>query len=207
MSAQKYLEFLQKEIHSTIMATVSADGSPATCVIDMMLVDENGLYFLTAKGKSLYQRLVAQPKISITGLVGEDTMSSKSVTITCEAREIFDERLEEIFIKNPYMCDIYPQEDSREALTVFHIFKGKGEFFDLTTRPITRETFSFGGVDRSVSGYFVNEKCVGCNKCVSICPQNCIDTSTVPVVINQSNCLHCGACLNVCPTNAIEFKK
>ena len=38
-------------IHSTVVATVDAEGHPVTRVIDMMLHDDNSLYFLTAKGK------------------------------------------------------------------------------------------------------------------------------------------------------------
>ena len=53
MTAHDYLNFIVDEIHSTVVATVDGDGLPVTCVIDMMYADENGLYFLTAKGKNL----------------------------------------------------------------------------------------------------------------------------------------------------------
>ena len=39
------------------MATTDDDGKPVTCAIDIMDFDADGLYFLTAKGKSLYSRL------------------------------------------------------------------------------------------------------------------------------------------------------
>ena len=52
MTANDYLRFIVDEIHSTVVATVDGDGLPVTCVIDMMYADENGLYFLTAKGKN-----------------------------------------------------------------------------------------------------------------------------------------------------------
>ena len=57
-----YLKFLQQEIHTTVAATVDDDGLPVTCAIDIMDADENGLYFLTAKGKGFYHRLKTQPK-------------------------------------------------------------------------------------------------------------------------------------------------
>ena len=57
MTVNDYLRFIVDEIHSTVVATVDGDGLPVTCVIDMMYADENGLYFLTAKGKNFYQRL------------------------------------------------------------------------------------------------------------------------------------------------------
>ena len=43
--------------HDHLHFIVDCDGLPVTCVIDMMYADENGLYFLTAKGKNFYQRL------------------------------------------------------------------------------------------------------------------------------------------------------
>lgn len=52
MTADEILRLLQGRIHSTVVATLDDQGLPVTCVIDMMLADEGGLYFLTARGKS-----------------------------------------------------------------------------------------------------------------------------------------------------------
>lgn len=52
--AMDYIETLVEEIHSTIVATIGADGHPQTRIIDMMYYDEKGIYFLTAKGKAFY---------------------------------------------------------------------------------------------------------------------------------------------------------
>lgn len=54
MTELEILRFLQEEIHTTVVATVDHDGLPVTCTIDMMDYNENGLYFLTAKGKNFY---------------------------------------------------------------------------------------------------------------------------------------------------------
>jgi len=132
MSAEKYLRMVQQDIHSVVFATTDENHFPVTCVIDIMLSDKNGLYFLTAKGKAFYRRLKNQPFISFTGMKGTDTLSSKSITLRGEVREIGQERLSEIFEKNPYMETIYPNKESRTALTVFQIYKGSGEFFDLS---------------------------------------------------------------------------
>ena len=56
MTAQSILRMLQEEIHSVVFATLDEHGLPQTCVIDLMLWDEGGLYFLTARGKSFYDR-------------------------------------------------------------------------------------------------------------------------------------------------------
>ena len=76
MTEMEILDVLQKEIHSTVFATVDTDGLPQTCVIDVMLADENGLYFLTARGKSFYDRLLERPFVAISGMKGGDTLST-----------------------------------------------------------------------------------------------------------------------------------
>ena len=142
---KNYLEYLQKEMHSTVFATIDETGKPSTCVIDIMLCANNSLYFLTANTKNFYKRLKNNENIALTGLVGEDTMSSKSINIVGKAREISNELLMTIFDNNTYMYDIYPSEQSREVLRVFQIYEGSGEFYDLSQKPIFRESFSFKG--------------------------------------------------------------
>ena len=76
-----YLKYLVQEIHSTIVATVDENGLPVTCAIDIMDYDENGLYFLTAKGKGFYNRLVNKGYLALTGMKGEDTMSCVALSV------------------------------------------------------------------------------------------------------------------------------
>lgn len=54
MQNQDYLKLLVEQLHSTTVATLGADGHPQTRVIDMMLWDAQGVYFLTARGKAFY---------------------------------------------------------------------------------------------------------------------------------------------------------
>lgn len=70
MTTLDILKILQQDIHSTVVATVDDNGLPQTCVIDMMLCDENGLYFLTAKGKKFYERLMARAFVAVSGMKG-----------------------------------------------------------------------------------------------------------------------------------------
>ena len=81
MTAKDYLEYIVNQIHSTVVATVDEDGLPVTCVIDMMYADKNGLYFLTAKGKSFYKRLKDKGFIALSGKKGEDTMNCTAVSV------------------------------------------------------------------------------------------------------------------------------
>lgn len=198
-----YLKYLTEEIHSVIMATADGNGLPVTCAIDIMDCDESGLYFLTAKGKNLYNRLKQTGYVALTGMKGNETLSCVAISIGGKAEEIGSEQIDSLFEKNSYMKEIYPTMKSREALTVFRIYDGNGEWFDLSKKPIERDSFTFGnGVDITEE-YYITDKCIGCKKCASVCPQNCIDFSNIPAGIIQKNCLHCGNCINICPEKAV----
>ena len=202
--AKEYFRFLVEQIHTTIVATVDDEGLPVTAAIDMMDCDENGLYFLTAKGQSFYDRLVKRGFLALTAIKGEDTMSSVALSIRGKVRNLGYEKIPELFEKNPYMHEIYPTEESMQALTVFQIYEGTGEWFDLSKKPIERASLTFGGSQKKEEGYFITDACIGCGSCAAVCPQQCIDTSGIPHVIRQENCLHCGSCMTACPVSAVE---
>ena len=204
MTTQDILHTLQADIHSVVFATLDEQGLPQTCVIDLMLSDEGGLYFLTARGKFFYERLTARPFAALTGMKGRDTLSSVAISLRGAVKNIGRERLEEIFERNPYMARIYPTRRSREALEVFQIYRGEGEYFDLSQQPPFRQRFSFGGAAVHETGYRIRgEKCIGCQGCRSVCPSGCI-SGEIPRVIDESRCLHCGNCFRICPVHAVE---
>ena len=165
METRDYLSYIVNEIHTVIVATIDKDGLPVTAAIDMMDSDDNSLYFLTAKGKNF---------LAFTGIKGEDTMSRVAVSIRGKVRELGYENIPKLFEKNKYMYGIYPTIESRQALTVFQIYEGNGEWFDLSKKPIERENFVFGNDIQETNGYFITDSCIGCNKCIEVCPQNCI---------------------------------
>ena len=88
MEAKDYLAYIVNEIHTTIVATVDDEGLPVTAAIDMMDSDENGLYFLTAKGKGFYDRLIKRGFLALTAIKGQDTMSSITVSVRGKVREL-----------------------------------------------------------------------------------------------------------------------
>lgn len=199
-----YLAYIVREIHTVIVATVDNEGLPVTVAIDMMDSDENSLYFLTARGKSFYDRLVRRGFLAFTAVRGEDTMHSVAVSVRGKVREIGPEKIPDLFRKNPYMNEIYPNPESRQALTVFQIYEGTGEWFNLSKKPIERASFSFGGAVERKEGFSVTpDTCIGCGRCISVCPQKCIKKENGKAIINQNNCLHCGRCMEVCPAGAI----
>ena len=203
-NAETYLRYLVDEIHTTVVATVDDDGLPVTAAIDMMDSDGSSLYFLTAKGKSFYDRLKKRQFLALTAMKGEDTMSSVAVSLRGKVRELGYARIPELFKKNPYMKTIYPTEESMQALTVFQIYEGTGEWFDLSKKPIERASFTFGGAKTKEEGYYISNACIGCGSCVEVCPQKCIISENIPYVIEQNHCLHCGNCQTVCPVGAVE---
>ncbi len=199
MESEKYLQMLVEDIHSATIATIGSDGHPQTRTIDMMLWDEKGVYFLTAKGKAFYTQLMEQKYIALSA-----TKDKKSVSLRGKVQNIGAEKLDEIFEKNPYMQKIYP-DDTREALEVFQLYEAIGEYFDISDPShVTRDSIVIGQPEAVINGYFVGSACIGCKLCYSVCPQKCIDISRNPVVIDQNHCLHCGRCMEICPKQAIE---
>ncbi|WP_418290225.1 4Fe-4S binding protein [Massilicoli timonensis] len=161
------------------------------------------MYFLTAKGKGFYHRLKKNEYVALTGIHAGDTLSRAAVSVRGKVQEIGKTPLLRLFEKNPYMNEIYPSEESRQALTVFHLYEGSGEWFDLSKKPIERASFTIGSKQEEKQGYEITQKCNGCRTCQTVCPQDCIDFSIVPAVIRQGNCLHCGNCFHVCPQKAV----
>ena len=198
MEKKDYLKILVEEIHSTTIATIGADGHPQTRVIDMMLWNEKGVYFLTAKGKAFYTQLMEQKYIALSA-----TKDKISISLRGKIRNIGNEKLDEIFEKNTYMQGIYPG-DTSVALEVFQLYEAEGEYFDISEPAcIVRDSFAIGNARKTESGYYVNDGCIGCKLCYSVCPQKCIDISKIPVEIDQNHCLHCGRCVETCPAQAI----
>ena len=59
----------------------------------------------------------------------------------------------------------------------------------------------------SLKAVYDTEKCVGCGKCVFVCPYEAIvwkDASTPEIQVEK--CMGCGACALVCPHQAIELR-
>ena len=199
MTRNDYLKLLVEDIHSTTVATIGADGHPQTRVIDMMLWDENGVYFLTAKGKAFYSQLMEQGFIALSA-----TKDKISISLRGKIKNIGRCKLDEIFEKNTYMQSIYPG-DTRAALEVFCLYEASGEYFDISDPSrVTRDGIVIGRAETAQAGYFAGQDCIGCKLCYSVCPQKCIDITKTPVVIDQSRCLHCGRCAETCPKQTIE---
>ena len=194
-----YLKLLVDEIHSATVATIGTDGHPRTRIIDIMYYDREGIYFLTAKGKEFYAELMSQHYVSISA-----TKNKMAVSLHGKVKNIGKKNLDIIFERNLYMKEIYPG-DTKEALDVFQLYDAQGEYFDISNPSnIVRDTIIIGDREEIITGYFVTDGCIGCKLCYSVCPQKCIDISSIPVKINQNHCLHCGRCAEICPKQCIR---
>lgn len=213
METKDYLRLLRDRIHSTVMATLDAEGRPITRVIDIMLADDDSLYFLTARGKEFYDQLTAQKYIALTGLMGgeglgakEATLHKTSVSLRGTVENIGGEKLAQCFAQNPYMAAIYPDPESRKVLEVFRIKDAVGEFFEIADGAVTRKSFALGSCaarTQDTAVFMIGDGCIGCGACTAACPQQCIDGSGLPFRIDQEHCIHCGNCEQRCPSGAI----
>ena len=58
---------------------------------------------------------------------------------------------------------------------------------------------------------YTNEKCIGCNKCINVCPAMgaCtsvdVDGNERRISVNGTYCVSCGACMDACVHGAREF--
>ncbi len=197
MNKKEFLEDIMK-IHSVSVATIDSEGKPTSRIVDMMYLEDDCLYFLTARGKNFYKELKKMNYISLSC-----QRYNKSYTLKGYVEKADRKYLDIIFEKNRYMLGIYPR-NTKEILEVFRIYKWSGEYFDITTKPVTRLSYSNNMEEIQKGRFFVNDKCISCKKCITVCPQGCIDYEMGKAYIKNKHCLRCGACKEKCPVNAIE---
>ncbi|MBE6493463.1 MAG: 4Fe-4S dicluster domain-containing protein [Methanosphaera stadtmanae] len=187
-----------REIIDAVLSTVDENGNPQSRVIDIMLVDET-VYFLTARGKNVYNEIEKNPHVSFLSL--KDNIS---IRITGIAEKLDNQKqwIDKMFEENKYMNNVYPAE-TRYILEPFYIKKGEIEYFDLTQKPIFRTSFIIGDGEITSKGFKITEKCIHCGICEKVCPQKSILDLGEIYKIQDNHCLHCGICFENCPVNAI----
>ena len=192
----KHLQFL-RDLKSVTFASAD-NNTPYIRIIDVMLHENNALYFLTARGKPFYEQIQRNPKIAIIGMNNK----YKTVRISGKVEKVDRLYVDKMFTANPMMNDLYPKE-KRDILDGFCIKDGEGEMFDLGVMPINREKFTFGNIKTKHIGYHITEDCTECGICKNECIGACI-TKGSPYKIDSKTCLECGRCLTFCPVNAIK---
>ncbi len=51
------------------------------------------------------------------------------------------------------------------------------------------------------------DRCVGCGKCQTVCPNRCAIVADGKASIELGLCLQCGSCVDVCPVDAIGYHR
>lgn len=195
MEIQECLDLL-REVKDVAFATVDHHGRPQNRIIDIMIAENERIYFCTARGKDFYQQLNSDGHVAITGMNKKYQM----VCLRGKAIQLMEQKkwIDRIFQENPSMNLIYPGEN-RYILEPFCVEPEEVEFFDVGSEPIHRETVC----GLQTKGFVIASTCIGCNTCAENCPQKCITAGT-PYMIVQEHCLHCGLCYENCPVKAVR---
>ncbi len=197
MQTNKYLTLL-REIKSVSFATVSEAGLPEVRIADVMIVLDNKIYFVTARGKDFGQQLEKQPYVAVSGM----TKDYQMIKLKGPVKRLGREWVDRIIAENPMVGDIYPGK-TREILEAYCLYEGKGSFFDLSTHPVHTIPFGVGESPASFIRPQIDNSCIQCGLCQEYCPTSCIQPGT-PYHIDVSTCMNCGACLEKCPVQAIK---
>ncbi len=192
---------LLREIKSVTISTTDGE-KPYARIIDIMQVDEEGVYFSTLASKPFYKQLIANENISITA------MNKDYVQIRLEGKavQLDDELIDQFRENNPAIVELFPNRDS--GWKAFRIADGKGEIFDLSGKEVKlkRERFSFGNATVKIAGCYIREDCIECGECIEECPFGAISVGS-PYKIDENYCDECGICERLCPVKAIDLPK
>jgi len=172
------------------MATVDEDGAPQIRCMSAIHYEPDALYFFTARGKELCKQLLRDGRLQLSAY----TRFKESIRLSGKAVPVPDDEQikwrDVIFTEQPYLENVYP--GGTKSIGIIFVIKGFSiEYFNLGVNPIFREVYEVGAAVKS-KGYVVGEDCIGCETCVSACPQRAIDMQDGRAFIRQQNCLHCG---------------
>ena len=200
MDAQTCLKKLEL-VQVLNFATVDEDGAPQVRNISAIHYEPDTLYFFTARGKEFCKQLLRDGRVQVSAY----TRFKESIRLSGKAVPVpNDEQVkwrDKIFEEQPYLENVYPG-DTKNIGIIFVIKGCSIEYFDLGVNPIFREVYEVGA-EAKPKGFLVGEDCIGCETCVSVCPQRAIDMQDSKAFIRQQNCLHCGNCFENCPVQAI----
>ncbi len=120
-------------------ATVDEKGNPQVRAFQVMLIENDMVYFCTGAGKKVYKQMQANPNVAFC-VTSPDYVS---VRLNGRVRFFEDKGLKErILDENPGVKAIYKSADN-PALATFYLESGTAEVFDLSGLPPRREFFRF----------------------------------------------------------------
>lgn len=154
-------------------ATVDSSGNPQVRNISAIHYEEDAIYFFTARGKDFCKELLDTEKVQILGC----TIYKEMIRLTGAVKPAHADEQEKwkdvIFAEQPYLANVYPG-DTRNIGIIFFIRDMEIEYFNLGVNPIFRESYVIGNSKITPKGYYITEECIGCGRCVKVCPQRAI---------------------------------
>ncbi|MEM4143028.1 MAG: hydrogenase iron-sulfur subunit [Candidatus Bathyarchaeia archaeon] len=173
-----YVECARKKTNSDTLVLMCRGNSPSTCEVEEILADQG----LNIKN---YVPL----RLPCSGRVPTDFIFK---TLSSGVKNIVSIQCEDKFCRYKEGTKI----NARRFQLSKNVLKQLG--FDENVLTV---------VKYSRKAVYKTEECVGCDKCVFICPYNAIKAEpfSTPRIVYE-DCVGCGACALVCPHKAIEVK-
>lgn len=183
------------EIRDVALATVYKN-KPSVRIVVIADIQDESIYFMTARGKPMFHQLKKNPYVSIVGKCDEDIM------IRLEGKiKIMEDK--------SFLLDLIKGFEGMytgktDILEMFYINSGTGEIFDLREETPARLQFSFGDSIIKKPNYQITKKCLGCGTCKDLCVTGAIIEGE-NYFIDPYLCVNCGRCDMHCPNKAIKY--
>lgn len=120
-----------EEMQVGVFATVDQEGKPHARYINIGVANEEGVFFMTNRETDFYKQLMENDNIALASKKEEDYLI-QVIRIEGKAKAIGPEQLEAVLENNPYVDYVYPDEESRNNIQVFHLYQGRGFYQSLT---------------------------------------------------------------------------
>jgi coenzyme F420-reducing hydrogenase delta subunit len=173
-----YVSFIRKKIKSDTLVLMCRGNSPSTCKVDEIL-----------RNQSLNIKNYIPLRLPCAGRVPTEFIFK---VLKLGIKNIVSIQCEDAFCRYKEGT----KTNSRRFLLSKNVLEQLG---------FKKDALEI--VKYSRKAVYETEKCVGCDKCVFICPYNAIEAEpfATPKILNDY-CMGCGACALVCPHNAIQVK-
>ncbi len=189
--------------------------------------DDEGIYLRTMANKPYGRQLLESGKVTVCGHFGEGILNAEnegampefapgySLRIVGEVRYVSPEEIIAKAKTNKMLevaardIELYPAMAGGN----FQIYKAKGEIFDYDfgrvnrSHKVLRTRFAYGGAEFNPAGVSINENCVMCGECESVCSFDAIHMGEERYEVMGERCDDCGSCLNVCQFGAIDLSQ
>ncbi len=173
-----YVDQVRKKVDADTLVLMCRGNSPSTCEVEEIIADQN-----------LSIEKYIPMRLPCSGRVPTDFIFK---TLNSGVKNIVSIQCEDEFCRYKEGTKI----NTRRLQLSKNVLKQLG--FDENALTVVK--FSRKAV-------YKTEECVGCDKCVFICPYDAIKAEpfSTPTIIYE-DCVGCGACALVCPHQAIEVK-